>query len=150
MQINNFIVCDLIRREDSNKHIFVGVYDDAIIIQKPDLKDSINSVTLPLSFFIRFRSTVDHSETPDTFKFVAKFNSDLKLPPIEFEGIIKKGHARKGLTITLSVFPFSIPCNANRIDFGIQLVYADGKKEEFDLGGLEVTFATPANLSDSK
>lgn len=135
MRLTNFIICDLIRQENTNKYLLIGVYDSNIKIFIP--KEHTSSILIPsLSFFIRFKETEENEKLPESFKFVFSFNIDGQ--PINECANLIKGERGNGVTISLSFNPFVIPFNANKIDFKIYLNYSDGNSVEFQLDNLKV------------
>jgi hypothetical protein len=146
MKLSNFIVCDLIRQEDSKKHILVGVYSDTIIM-KPLSKAS--GILLPLAFFITFRPTDETEKMPNGFKFAISFDeTNTSSKDIEFQ---IKAEAGKNITITLSVQPLMIPFNAKKINFKSFLSYPTGESIPFDLDSIKVIVVEPpSDLPEKK
>lgn len=55
MKILDFILCDDIRKEVSNKHTLIGVYDDKMIFQVPNLGEDKWPKRIKLGLFIRVK-----------------------------------------------------------------------------------------------
>jgi hypothetical protein len=139
MKLNNFIICDLVRQENTNKVLLVGIYDDNITFLAQ--KENPTPLLLPLSFFVRFRKSQENEEVPVGFEFIAKF--DLKdQPPIKLSGPLK-AEPGKGITILLAISPMMIHPNTKKIGFEVYLKYADGHSDFFPLDEIKVGFAMP-------
>jgi hypothetical protein len=139
MKLNNFIICDLVRKENTNKILLVGIYDDNITLLAQ--MENSNSVMLPLSFFFRFRESQENEEAPIAFEFVAKFDSK-DHPPIKVGGPLKS-EPGKGITILIGPSPMIIHPSTKKIEFEVYLKYADGHSDFFLLDEIKVAFAMP-------
>ena len=140
MKLNNFIVCDLVRQENTNKVLLVGVYDEIITLLAP--KGNPAPLLLPLSFFVRFRQSQENEEGPVGFEFIAKF--DVKdQPPIKLGGPLK-AESGKGVTLLLAIAPMILHQSTKKIGFEVYLKYADGHSDFFPLDEIKVIFANPS------
>ncbi len=78
MKIIDFIVCDDIRQEASNKVTLVGVYDRSIMLQAGTPKDEIVwPLRMKLCFYCRFTFQED-DVLPDHFEVEYFFNGEKK------------------------------------------------------------------------
>jgi hypothetical protein len=135
MKLNNFIVCDMIRQENTNKRILIGIYDETLIVVPQPSEKKVSHIGIPLAFFIRFILSDENEVKPESFKFTISFDV-ADQPPVEFKGELKKDKGRI-IIIGLSFNTLLIPYNTKRIDFKICLFYADGNKAEFNLDSLK-------------
>jgi len=140
MLVNNFIVCDFIKQENSRKYNFLGVYDDTIIISPANKAPAI---VLPLAFYIRVRPNDEKEVMPESFKFTISFESDDSLAH-DFAGKISAESGKK-IAIVLSIFPFTIPYSAKRMNFKIAFFYADGKNKEHEFESMKILINEPAS-----
>jgi hypothetical protein len=127
----------MIRREDTKKHILIGVYDTAIAIS-PLVK--VESILLPLSFFTRFHLEEDE-HVPVSVRFTIYFNPEGSIP-YNFSANLEFGRIR---TIQLSfvISDLKIPYNSTKMNFEIVFYYADKTSCKLVPEGLEVKVVDP-------
>jgi hypothetical protein len=137
MKLNNFIICDLVRQENTNKVLLVGIYDDNITLLAQ--RENSTPFILPLSFFVRFRESQENEELPVGFEFIVKFDLKDQLP-IKVSGPLKSDPG-KGITLLIGPSPIMIHPSTKKIGFEVYLKYADGHSNSFPLDEIKIVFA---------
>ncbi len=133
MKLNNFIVCDTVRQERTNKHILVGVYSDSIIVVPADTN---LAVSLPLAFFIRFLKDDEKEAVPEDFIFTASFDQN-EGSKVVCKGRLKSNNDIKYVDLVISVQNFSIPRTSGIILFEISLTTSEGDVVKYNLGKMK-------------
>ena len=130
MRIDDFIVCDDIRREIGNKFTLVGVYGESIDFEVSKSECGKWPKNVKLGFFIRIR--FDNNETiPDKFSMHALFDDtdEQILGQLNIES--KKPRQNK-LNIAIVHGRFAIP-KESTLSFILRLYEGDNQIEELVL-----------------
>ncbi len=106
MKISDFLICDDIRTEITNKHTLVGVYDENLIRITRKAAD-IWPITTKLAFFIRILLEQDDS-LPDRVAFSC-FKDEEKLFSADGKLDNKSVKDISQLNIVIMGNPFNIP-----------------------------------------
>jgi hypothetical protein len=122
MKLTDFVVCDDIRREVSNKHTLVGIYDDLVVQRAPGVPLQ-TALGVKLGFFVRFRTEPTDTILPDAFH-VRFLVGDRELAVSK--GVITAKTPVNTLQLALVFNVFLIPQGTERIDF--EVVLAAGEK----------------------
>jgi|GEM_PF-1801721 hypothetical protein len=135
MQLRDFIVCDDIRREASQKTILVGVYDDDTIIITPNVKGL--PIALPLlTFYVRFRLSEKDEALPLNFDFSINFDAQGSTP-LSLKGTFRRNETQIA-SLIVRVLPLVIPYTTTKMDCKITFTATDGNTQSFDLESIKI------------
>lgn len=134
MKLNNFIVCDVVRKEDTNKHLLVGVYSDNVVI-KPNVKADI--IQIPFTFYVSLRPESDSEKGPEGFTFKVSF--DVENVSHELKGNFKQDVGQSLTLVIPSVT--NIPFNATKMNFALTLHYSEGREASISIDSMKVQVA---------
>jgi hypothetical protein len=125
MILQNFVVCDDIRKENNGKAILIGVYGDEIILKDIRTeKNDTSGILIPISFFLQVR--LEENDTlPESFRFT--YQIDGMSESKEISGALSKSDKSRSLSFILILKAFTLPFNAKQIDFTFDLLNENRK-----------------------